>query len=399
MIERIAGFALSLVIAATAVAAASQKIVWERTFGAPGTDERAHSIAPLPDGGIAVAGHRRSRVTGATVVVVMRLDASGKLLWERGYGGPASLRRLRIAVMPDATLAVVGSGEGSLLVLRLDASGSLLRKQVIDISARYKAGRSFVNVISDIAALPDGGIAIAGAKMRKRGRRTDIWVRRLDSDGKLMWKKTFGGPFEDWANAILALPDGGVAIAGAWHPPAAPLPGYITDAWILRLDRKGRLLWETKLGRLEKPDRAFSIAPLPDGGFAVAGFTASKGAGESDGWIFRLDASGRLIWDRTFGGVDKDWASGIVPLADGSFAVVGTNFSKAPGSMDGSMDNWLLRFDRGGRLLSEQWLGRVKGSKRVYSIAAFPDGGFALAGHITFEHGGTVAWIARFGSR
>ena len=47
---------------------------------------------------------------------------------------------------------------------------------------------------------------------------------------------------------------------------------------------------------------ASSIVSLSDGGFAIAGYTWSKGAGGEDMWLLRLDASGNIIWDKTFGG-------------------------------------------------------------------------------------------------
>lgn len=37
-----------------------------------------------------------------------------------------------------------------------------------------------------------------------------------------------------------------------------------------------------------KDDVVLSIVALPDGGFAVAGRTASKGAGKMDAWVLRL---------------------------------------------------------------------------------------------------------------
>ena len=106
---------------------------------------------------------------------------------------------------------------------------------------------------------------------------------RLGPDGRPLWDQAFGGPGEDEASAVAALPDGGLAVAGYTASKGA---GEL-DAWVLRLAADGRLLWDRTLGG-EGRDRAQDAAALPDGDLAVAGSTASKGAGDLDGWVLRL---------------------------------------------------------------------------------------------------------------
>jgi hypothetical protein len=47
------------------------------------------------------------------------------------------------------------------------------------------------------------------------------------------------------------------------------------------------MLWDHTYGGSES-DGASSIVALTDGGFVVAGFTRSKGAGSYDMWVLRL---------------------------------------------------------------------------------------------------------------
>jgi hypothetical protein len=98
------------------------------------------------------------------------------------------------------------------------------------------------------------------------------------------------------------------------------------------------LVWDRAYGGAER-DEAFPIVALADGGFAVAGYTGSKGAGEADMWVLRLDESGNVVWDQTFGGAERDSAKSIVALADGGFAVAGYTGSKGAGEYD----MWVLR--------------------------------------------------------
>jgi hypothetical protein len=134
-----------------------------------------------------------------------------------------------------------------------------------------------------VAARQDGGLAVAGSTYSRGAGGSDAWVLRLAADGRPLWDETFGGPGEDEASAVAAMPDGGLAVAGSTYSKGA---GEL-DAWVLRLAADGRLLWDRTLGG-EGRDRAQDAAALPDGDLAVAGSTASKGAGDLDGWVLRL---------------------------------------------------------------------------------------------------------------
>ena len=98
------------------------------------------------------------------------------------------------------------------------------------------------------------------------------------------------------------------------------------------------LVWDHTYGGAER-DGAFSIVALADGGLAVAGLTESKGAGDADMWVLRLDEAGNVLWDHTYGGAVWDQAYSIVALADGGFAVAGYTGSKGAGEYD----MWVLR--------------------------------------------------------
>jgi hypothetical protein len=93
-------------------------------------------------------------------------------------------------------------------------------------------------------------------------------------------------------------------------------------------------------------DSASSIVALADGGLAVAGMTKSKGAGKRDMWVLRLDEAGNVLWDHTYGGAHEDRATSIVALADGGFAVAGYTESKGAGNRD----MWVLRLDEAGNV-------------------------------------------------
>ncbi len=82
------------------------------------------------------------------------------------------------------------------------------------------------------------------------------------------------------------LADGGLLVSGGSF--VEPGLGQETEkAWMARLAPDGAVLW-TKVFAANGDQNLFSAIALPDGGFAVAGFTAAKGAGEGDFWVLRL---------------------------------------------------------------------------------------------------------------
>lgn len=216
-----------------------------------------------------------------------------------------------------------------------------------------------------IVRAADGGFAVAGYTDSKGAGKVDAWVIRLDAHGEALWDRTYGGSEDDAANAIVRTADGGFAVAGdigskdadqgdakgvgqgdatCANQDDATCAGNI-DLWVVRLDARGEVLWDRTLGG-RKDDWATTIVRTADGGLAVAGSTQSKGAGKGDAWVIRLDAQGKLRWDRTFGGRKVDWASAVVQNADGGFTVAGYTSSKGAGFGDA----WIFRLNKNGEL-------------------------------------------------
>ncbi|MGC8814396.1 MAG: hypothetical protein ACP5QL_08340, partial [Dictyoglomus sp.] len=66
--------------------------------------------------------------------------------------------------------------------------------------------------------------------------------------------------------------------------------GYY-DFYIIKLDSNGDKVWEKTYGG-SKNDGAYSIQQTTDGGYIVAGYTNSFGAGYGDFYIIKTDSEG-----------------------------------------------------------------------------------------------------------
>jgi uncharacterized delta-60 repeat protein len=204
------------------------------------------------------------------------------------------------------------------------------------------------------------------------------------------WERTFGGALQDKAYGISRMEDDGVVVVGN----SRSVGGFGYDAWIIRLDRAGNLIWERDFGGLDS-DQVYAVATTVDGGVVVAGHTRSKGAGKSDFWVFRLDKAGNFVWERTFGGEQDDRARTVTATEDGGFVVAG--FTKSQGSSEG--DAWVLKLVADGELSWESKFGS-KGSDGVFNVSAMADGSLVATGYTNIlEESGYDLWVIRLGTR
>ena len=197
----------------------------------------------------------------------------------------------------------------------------------------------------------------------------------LCSCDEYKWAKTFGSGKGDVAYSIVQTPDGGYAVAGYTISKGAG------NFYVLNLNGSGELVWDKTFGG-GKGDVAYSIVQTSDGGYAVVGTTESYGAGSADFWVLKLNSSGELVWAQTFGGSYGDYATSIVQTSDGGYAVAGTTESYGAGSAD----FWVLKLDGSGELVWAQTFGGSYGDYAT-SIVQTSDGGYAVVG--TMESYGT----------
>ena len=177
------------------------------------------------------------------------------------------------------------------------------------------------------------------------------------------WSQTYGGTSDDYSNILIQTSDGGYALAGYTNSYGAGG----SDAWIVKTDSSGNMQWSKTYGGTSN-DVALCIIQTSDGGYALAGYTNSYGAGGSDAWIVKTDSSGNMQWSKTYGGTSNDGASCIIQTSDGGYALAGTTSDS---------DAWLIRINAAGNLL---WNKTYAGNYGFTSLVKVPSGGYALGG-------------------
>ena len=221
-----------------------------------------------------------------------------------------------------------------------------------------------------IVPMSDDGVVVVGNTRSNGGFGNNAWIIRLNRAGDLVWEREFGGLNNDQVYGVVKTEDGGVVVAGHTRSRGAGK----SDFWVFRLGHQGNLIWERTFGTLHN-DRARTVAATPDGGFLVAGTTQTNDEQEIDAWLLKLDGEGRRIWDSTFGGTGNDGIYHLAVNPDGSIATAGYT---ALGGLAG-YDVWVLRLSKQGKMVWERKLGRGVFDAAT-AIAATPEGGFLVVG-------------------
>ena len=146
----------------------------------------------------------------------------------------------------------------------------------------------------------------------------------------------------------------------------------------------------------ENPDWGNSLIQTSVGGYAIAGYTASFGAGNYDVYVVKLDAHGNLQWTKTIGGEYFDGGSSLIQTSDGGYAIAGRYFLIGDHGEVYAGYVYVVKLDAKGNL---QWTKTIDVKNEYLSEASLiqtSDGGYAIAGATnSFGAGYTDVYVVK----
>ena len=311
--------------------------------------------APTFDGNFIVVGNSATGWSGGPWA--LKADAGGNILWRRTYGAPNEFAWLE-QLVPTADGGYLGignfrwsTGNDDLWILKLDASGDVVWQSAYDGTG---SGMILPDRATTVQQTRDGGYIVAGdtGRLSSEGG-SAIWVLRLDAGGRVRWQKAYGGPGQETAATIRETADGGYILAGTTS--SYGLYAADSDVWLLKLDVNGNIVWQRLLGGT-KGDSVSAVELTGDGGIVAAGSTSSFGA-SLDAWVLRLDSGGDVVWQRAFHGADGITLSSIFPTNDGNYITAGSTWSYATTEHFGFM----MKLDSNGNIIWQKRYGAVSG--------------------------------------
>jgi hypothetical protein len=338
-------------------------LIWEKTFGGNG-DDRAFYAAKA-GGGYVVVGSSTSFVQGKTVACMVMFDGAGNQIWNSTFRQEAGAEFRFVQPAADGFLAVgsifASSGRIYGLVVKVDLQGNPVWNVTLKESEGVNRLFSGVKDASDFI--------VAGLTQPDSAGTSSAWLVKLDQDGNVIWNRSYAESNDTAARAITMTQDGCYAAAGYIDVEGNGNYNFLA----LKVNSDGSLLWNKTYGGT-KSDQAYAVTSSPDG-CIIAGKTFSFGQGDSDAWIVKTDLNGTLVWNKTVGGKDYDSPSFIAASPDGGYLVTGTTFSFG----NGLRDFWLFKVDDAGKTLWSCTVGR-SGYEEAYAAVYVGNGNYVLAG-------------------
>ena len=374
-------YILSCVVLVSLSTSSLYATTWAKTFGGIRADY-ARSICETSDSGYIVAGNTYSFGAGEHDFLVIKLNLYGNIQWAKTFGDTNSEWPYSICETSDSGYTVVGYtysfGAGDyydVLVIKLSSSGDT-------VWAKRFGGTGYDWAYS-ICETSEGGYIVAGWTSSFGAGEHDFLVIKLNSYGNIQWAKTFGGTDDDYANSICKTSDGGYIVAGYTYSFGA---GY-TDFLVIKLDSSSNIKWAKTFGGTGD-DRAYSICETSDGGYIVAGYTLSFGAGSWDFLIIKLDSSANIQWAKTFGGTNEDFAYSICETSDGRYIVAGITYSFGAGYSD----FLVIKLNSSSNIEWAKTFGGT-GYDNALSICKVFDGGYIAAGGTSSSGAGSYDFL------
>ena len=323
----------------------------------------------------------------------VRWSAPGKIAWNHRFAALAVEKFAGAALAANGDVVAVGDthpadilDKPDALVLRLDATGNDLCKCPMFKIIADTPGESR---LYGVVRLSDDSVIAVGWQAELDGT-TDALLGRWDRFGKVVWQANLGGKGDEQLRGLVRDDSGVMWAVGSSSSGVGKL-----DGWLARFDEDGKILSQVSYGGSENDDFR-GISPIPaklGGGWIVTGATASGSLGKNDGWVVRLDATGKTVWNKTFGtAVDERFdcagvtASGTIVLGGESLASK-ANTTKA-------LWPWTRTIGLDGAPLAEAFLTSDASGGGIFGAATLPAGGVALVGKVLSTPGAPGAILA-----
>lgn len=264
------------------------------------------------------------------------------------------------------------------------------------------------DILYTVIPTPDGGYLLGGESNSDKGFEksedclnspdndgdtpSDYWIVKISANGVKLWDKTFSNQNGYYLKTVKATPDGGFILIG-------PVVGGNN---VLKINSQGNTEWEKTYPKQSVPTLAETIITTSDNGYIIVGAyntvlkfgTGVSRRGTWDYWILKIDASGAVQWEKSYGGPDYDHATGVTQVADGGYIITGTSESPAGGNKSegrrGKTDAWIIKLKSDGSLVWEKTLGGGEfstqnqdyiGDNSLKFLDEDPNGSIVLAGY------------------
>jgi len=352
--------------------------IWQKSYGGTGVDD-AYGMLVTDSKDIIMVGISDSPISGNKTVAnygygnvwVICTDSLGTIKWQKVYGGSPGEEDVKIVQLNNGNYVIGASswsgisgtktennrGETDYWIFCIDSLGNQIWDKTL--------GGSKFDLLTDIVQVSNSELVIIGSSnspisgdktqdtvsfgddtLNSRSG-TDVWVVKYDFvNNKIIWDRTLGGDDEDGTYSAVVFDGTSIYIAASslsgisGTKTTANFGGY--DIWLNKLDTAGNIIWDKEYGgiRWDGP-KCFKV--LNSNSFIIGSTSSSpisstKSENDigpssfySDYWVFNIDTSGSIIWDKTIGGNSGDGLADILVKNKNHFLLMGSSISNGTG--------------------------------------------------------------------
>lgn len=357
-----------------------EDFVWAKTYGGSGADG-GRAFCQDPDGGYLIVGYTFAPGADDADMLAIKANADGNLTWSRRFGGTGTEYGNACLIIEDGYLILgyttsFGEGSKDVYLVRLDKDGK-------EVWSRTYGGVSW-DVGTALCKASENHYFVCGFTHSFGWGEEDIYLLKIDHDGNEVWSKTYGGFRLDMANSIHATADGGCVIGASSGSYSAN-----TDFLLTKIDANGQQQWVQSYSGKGAQGHGFDwckhSSPTSDGGCVITGYSDCNDM--MDAVVIKTDAVGNEQWLASFGNKPfYDYGSAVWQTDDGGYVISGiTKSMKEPTDDNRRTYNnhvYLVRLDSGGNVLWEKSIGG-SGSDWANAVLISRNGEFLVLGHTT----------------
>ncbi|MCD4665668.1 MAG: gliding motility-associated C-terminal domain-containing protein [Bacteroidales bacterium] len=332
-----------------------------------------YTINLTEDGGIIIAGQSDNSILGGKDIVIIKFDSQGSEQWSKVYGGNSDELPRAIIQTEDMGYAIIGNtnsfgfGNKDIYFLRIDSNGEMIWSKTF---GGNNEDRGFsVKQTNDNGYILGGSTQSFGAGLR------DAYIIKTNNDGEILWTRVLGGLNLDNCFNINQTQDNGFILTGTEESYG---PGQ-HSLLLTKLSFDGEIEWSKAIGgNIEEHSRI--VLETLDYGFIILGHTKTWGAGYWDPILVKTDEQGNIQWAKTYGGYGEEFIGNVISTNDGGYAICGSTTTYG----NGPRDLFIIRIDGVGNLIWASTYGG-DGSEEIpfggdNAIQQMNDGGFLLTG-------------------
>mgnify|MGYP000474701850 FL=1 len=369
------------------------EIEWEKQMGNSKMDMFADVIEDFNDG-FTVLGSTQTEDRKDQDFWLVRFDEDGNTLWSKTYGTPNHDFPLKLAQFPEGGYLLSGKtwnaeNKFQAYILKTDSQGNEIWQKDI--------GDQNYNCVEDIIVMDNSSFIISGTK-GPEDNHGNIWFANFNTDGDLIWEKTFGETKMACSESLKKLPDGGFVMAGQISEKGIP----DSDLWVFRFDKNGEKIWDKQISSPGINIWPECVCCSPDSNLVVIGWhgtcmndiNSEDPVFDFDLFLAKMSPQGEILWTKNIDSEGSEGGNAVVVRPNGNILMAG----KKETSFLGKIGPWLLLSDENGTILNELLLPFKFNGDQAADIINTADGGFVVIGpgpvelNITRSDG----WIKKF---